>query len=40
MILRGLFLVLQATYGDGLSLDPFSLQQDCVAASEVDVGWG
>ena len=28
----------QAPLFDGLSLDPFSLQQDGLAASEVDVG--
>src|SRR5258708_30716214 len=37
---RGLPLVLQAALGDGLAFDPFSLQQDCLAASEVDVGRG
>ena len=40
MILRGLPLVLQAAVCDGLAFDPFSLQQDCLAASEVDVGRG
>jgi hypothetical protein len=40
MTLRGLPLVLQAALGDGLAFDPFSLQQDCLAASEVDVGRG
>ena len=30
--------MLQAPLFDGLSLDPFSLQQDGLAASEVDVG--
>src|SRR5262245_55828174 len=40
MTLRGFALVLQAALGDGLSFDPFSLQQDCLAASEVDVGRG
>ena len=38
MTLRGLPLVLQAALGDGLAFDPFSLQQDCLAASELDVG--
>jgi 6-oxo-cyclohex-1-ene-carbonyl-CoA hydrolase len=33
MILRSLLLMLQATQGDGLAFDPFSLQQDCLAAS-------
>ena len=32
--------MLQAPLFDGLSLDPFSLQQDGLAASEVDVGGG
>jgi hypothetical protein len=32
--------VLQAPAFDGLSLDPFSLQQDGLAAPEVDVGRG
>ena len=32
MMLRGLSLILQATQGDGLAFDPFSLQQDCLAA--------
>ena len=30
--------MLQAPLFDGLSLDPFSLQQDGLAAPEVDVG--
>ena len=30
--------MLQAPVFDGLSLDPFSLQQDGLAAPEVDVG--
>jgi hypothetical protein len=38
MTLRSLPLVLQAALCDGLAFDPFSLQQDCLAASEVDVG--
>ena len=38
--LRGLPLMLQATLCDGLAFDPFSLQQDCLAAPEVDVGRG
>ena len=40
MTLRGLSLVMQAAFGDSLAFDPFSLQQDCLAASEVDVGRG
>ena len=40
MTLRGLPLVLQAALCDGLAFDPFSLQQDYLAASEVDVGRG
>ena len=28
----------QASAGDGLSLDAFPLHEDCLAASEVDVG--
>lgn len=40
MTLGGLPSVLQAALGDGLAFDPFSLQQDCLAASEVDVGRG
>ena len=32
--------MLQAPQFDGLSLDPFSLQQDGLAAAEVDVGGG
>jgi hypothetical protein len=39
-MLCGLPLMLQAAFGDGLAFDPFSLQQDCLAASEVDVGRG
>ena len=38
--LRGMPLVLQAALSDSLTFDPFSLQQDCLAASEVDVGRG
>ena len=30
--------MLQASLFDGLSLDPFSLQQDGLASAEVDVG--
>jgi hypothetical protein len=32
--------MLQAALGDGVAFDPFSLQQDDVSASEVDVGRG
>ena len=32
--------MLQAPLFDRLSFDPFSLQQDGLAAPEVDVGWG
>lgn len=39
MMLRGLLLMVQATQGDGLAFDPFSLQQDRLAAS-LDVGRG
>ena len=37
MMLRGLLLVLQAALCDGLAFDPFSVQQDCLAASEVRI---
>ena len=37
-MLGGLRVMQQAALGDGLAFDPFSLQQDCLAASEVDVG--
>ena len=40
MMLRGLLLVPQAALCDGLAFDPFSVQQDCLAASEVNVGRG
>jgi hypothetical protein len=40
MTLRRLPLMLQAALGDGVAFDPFSLQQDDVSASEVDVGRG
>lgn len=39
MSLCGVHLVLQATISDRGAFDPFSLQQDFLAASEVDVGW-
>ena len=29
----------QASSGDGLSFDPFTLDEDGLAASKVDVGW-
>jgi hypothetical protein len=35
-MLRGLPLVLQAACSDGLAFDPFSLQQDYLATSEVE----
>jgi hypothetical protein len=31
-------LVLQSSLSDGLAFDPFSLKQDGLASSEVDVG--
>jgi len=40
MTLRRLPLMLQAALGEGVAFDPFSLQQDDVSASEVDVGRG
>ena len=40
MDLSSLQPVLQATVGQGLSLDPFSLSQNGGAAREVDVGRG
>ena len=36
--LCGFILMLQATFLDCVSFDPFSVQQDSWAASEVDVG--
>ena len=36
--LCGFLLMLQATFLDCFSFDPFSFQQDCLTASEVDVG--
>jgi hypothetical protein len=33
-------VVLQSSLFDGVSFDPFTLKQDGVAASEVDVGGG
>jgi hypothetical protein len=38
MMLRGLSTMQQASVCDGLSSDPFPLHEDCLAASEVDVG--
>ena len=40
MMLGGLAAVYQASVLDGLSFDPFSFQQDGLAAPEVDVGRG
>ena len=37
-MLSGFRLVLQSSFPDGVAFDPFSLQQDGLAASEVDVG--
>jgi hypothetical protein len=39
-MLSGLLLVLQSAVDDGLAFDPFSFQQDGLAASEVDIGRG
>jgi hypothetical protein len=33
-------VVLQATAGEGLSLDALPFEQDGLTATEVDVGWG
>ena len=33
-------LVVQAALSDGFSFDPFTFEQDCLAAPEVDVGQG
>ena len=33
-------LVVQAALSDGFSFDPFTFEQDCLAAPEVDVGRG
>ena len=30
--------MLQSSEFDGLSFDPFALEQDCLTASEVDIG--
>ena len=30
---------MQSAFSDGVAFDPFSLKQDDLAASEVDVGW-
>jgi hypothetical protein len=40
MMLRGLPLMQQAALGDGVTFDTFSLQQDDLSATEVDVGRG
>ena len=40
LILFGLAAMLQASGFDCVAFDPFSFQQDCLAAPEVDVGWG
>lgn len=32
--------MVQAALSDGVSFDPFAFEQDGLAASEVDVGWG
>ena len=40
MMLRGLPTMQQASVCDGLSFDPFSFDEDGLAASEVDVGRG
>jgi hypothetical protein len=40
MVLCGLVAMLQASGFDCVAFDPFSFQQDCLAAPEVDVGWG
>ena len=39
-MLGGFPLVLQASFWDGMAFDPFSLQQDCLAPAEVDIGGG
>ena len=39
-MLCGLAAVLQASGSDGVAFDPFSFQQDSMAAPEVDVGRG
>jgi hypothetical protein len=38
--LGGFALVLQSSSFDGVALDPFTLKQDGLAASEVDIGRG
>ena len=40
LMLCGLAAMLQASGFDCVAFDPFSFQQDCLAAPEVDVGWG
>jgi hypothetical protein len=37
-MLCGLPTMQQASVGDGLSFDPFPFDEDCLAASEVDIG--
>src|SRR6188472_230784 len=39
-MLCGLAAVKQASALDGLSFDPFSFKQDCLASAEVDIGRG
>ena len=39
LMLRGLAVMLQASGFDGVAFDPFSFQQDGLAATGVDVGW-
>src|SRR6202044_563355 len=39
VMLCGDTAVVQASVLDGLSFDPFSFQEDGLAASEVDIGW-
>ena len=40
LMLCGLAAMLHASGFDGVAFDPFSFQQDGLAAPEVDVGWG
>ena len=39
-MLRGVSLIVQSTFRDGLSFDPVSLCQNRLPAPEVNVGWG
>lgn len=32
-------MVYQASFLHGLAFNPFSFQQDCLTAPEVDIGW-